>query len=100
MNTKIIIICPIHGEFEQTPWNHIKIGCGCQKCSHCGYSKAQILWLNFIATYYNIHISHAENAFTVCKKDCKCISGSFGVYCVLSRYLGSAMSMMSICFLR
>jgi len=61
MNTKIIIICPVHGNFLQSPWCHIKIGCGCQKCNYCGYSKSQILWLNFIATYNNIYIQHAEN---------------------------------------
>jgi len=30
--TKITIICPIHGEFEQTPQGHLK-GYGCCKCS-------------------------------------------------------------------
>lgn len=30
--TKLVIICKIHGEFEQTPAQHI-IGRGCQKCS-------------------------------------------------------------------
>jgi hypothetical protein len=29
--TKVIIICPEHGEFKQTPANHMK-GCGCWKC--------------------------------------------------------------------
>jgi hypothetical protein len=29
---KIIIVCKIHGEFEQTPHNH-KRGAGCQKCT-------------------------------------------------------------------
>ena len=29
--TKICIICPEHGEFWQTPKQHLK-GCGCQKC--------------------------------------------------------------------
>ena len=29
--TKVIIICPIHGEFEQTPENHLR-GHGCNKC--------------------------------------------------------------------
>ena len=35
--TNICIICPIHGEFWQTPHNHLNIargGCGCPKCSH------------------------------------------------------------------
>lgn len=30
-NTKVTIICPIHGEFEQRPANHIS-GQGCPKC--------------------------------------------------------------------
>ena len=30
-NTKMKIVCPIHGEFEQTPHDHIE-GHGCQKC--------------------------------------------------------------------
>ena len=30
--TKVCIICPIHGEFWQTPKNHIK-GQGCNKCA-------------------------------------------------------------------
>jgi hypothetical protein len=59
-NTNIKIICTTHGIFYQTPASHLR-GCGCQKCNIIGYSKAQILWLNFIATYYNIHIQHAEN---------------------------------------
>jgi len=29
--TKVIIICPIHGDFEQTPKEHLK-GSGCSKC--------------------------------------------------------------------
>lgn len=29
--TPVTIICPIHGEFTQTPNDHL-IGCGCQKC--------------------------------------------------------------------
>jgi hypothetical protein len=31
LNTKVKIICPIHGEFEQKPSNHL-VGKGCQKC--------------------------------------------------------------------
>ena len=29
---KVIIICPIHGEFEQSPETHLKSKCGCPKC--------------------------------------------------------------------
>ena len=30
-NKKVTIICPIHGDFQQTPTAHLK-GCGCFKC--------------------------------------------------------------------
>ena len=33
MNTKVKIICPIHGVFEQTPSSHLKYK-GCPYCSH------------------------------------------------------------------
>ena len=32
-STKVCIICPIHGEFWQTPNNHL-YGKGCEKCAH------------------------------------------------------------------
>ena len=35
--TKICIICPEHGEFWQTPSNHINQKQGCPKCSHRSY---------------------------------------------------------------
>ena len=33
MHTKVCIICPIHGEFWQTPHNHLK-GQNCPKCAN------------------------------------------------------------------
>lgn len=38
--TKVIITCPVHGDFEQTPSTHTRKGnpCGCPVCS---YSKAE-----------------------------------------------------------
>ena len=59
-HTKIIIICKIHGEFEQTPTGHLS-GRSCLKCNKNGYSKSQINWLNFISKYNNIDIQHVEN---------------------------------------
>lgn len=38
--TPIKIICSIHGEFEQLPFNHLK-GCGCTKCGTINSSKKQ-----------------------------------------------------------
>lgn len=31
--TKVKIICPVHGVIEQTPYNHLKYKSGCYKCS-------------------------------------------------------------------
>lgn len=33
MKTKVIIICPVHGIFEQTPDKHIHGKCGCPDCA-------------------------------------------------------------------
>ena len=32
-DTNVIIICPIHGDFKQTPYKHTNMGRGCQICS-------------------------------------------------------------------
>jgi hypothetical protein len=60
-NTKVIIICKIHGEFYQNPKSHYMTGAGCPKCCNNIYSKMQILWLNFLSKFHNIHIQHALN---------------------------------------
>jgi predicted GIY-YIG superfamily endonuclease len=35
--TNVIIICPIHGDFQQTPYNHVNKKC---ECPNCGRIKA------------------------------------------------------------
>lgn len=40
--TKVTIICPIHGEFEQTPERHLISVTGCSKCSRTKPRKAVI----------------------------------------------------------
>jgi len=60
-HTFVKIICKTHGEFLQRPNNHI-LGQGCPTCRPRYYSKTQIQWLNFISSYNQIQIQHAENA--------------------------------------
>ncbi len=48
--TKIIITCPTHGDFEQTPNNH-KRGQGCQKC----YGKEVLTQLKAIELFKKTH---------------------------------------------
>lgn len=31
-NTKVVIVCPTHGEFSQKPYSHISVGQGCPAC--------------------------------------------------------------------
>jgi len=57
---KVIIVCKTHGEFDQTPNNHLN-GNGCPKCVCNNYSKSSIKYLNFMEKYNNIQIQHAEN---------------------------------------
>ena len=42
-HTKVCIICPIHGEFWQTPSSHINQGCGCPKCANKNKTLEEIL---------------------------------------------------------
>ena len=53
METKIKIICPIHGDFEQRPDSHLKTK-GCPKCS---YDNQKSSYLDFIDKSNNIHNS-------------------------------------------
>ena len=57
----VSIICKKHGEFKQKASKHINASHGCPKCviSYC--SKQQIIWLDFMAIYYNIKIQHHMN---------------------------------------
>jgi len=54
----VIIICPTHGEFEQTPDNHIH-GEGCPKCACLGKSKPE-LDLYDVVTSYNPDVIHGD----------------------------------------
>ena len=50
--TKITIICPIHGYFEQTPFNHTKNGASCPHCYKDSTKKTQA---DFIKESKEIH---------------------------------------------
>ena len=53
--TNIIIICPIHGEFEQTPQNHLR-GRGCKFCANDKKrQKMQMSYDFFIKKAQEIH---------------------------------------------
>ena len=41
-HNKVNIICPIHGDFFQSPHDHLK-GCGCRKCANMYLSTSRSL---------------------------------------------------------
>lgn len=47
----VIIICPIHGDFSQTPDSHLQ-GSGCQKCAN-HLSKMEIELKEILSKYFN-----------------------------------------------
>lgn len=57
-NTKVVIICPVHGEFLQRPSVHLS-GSGCTKCGCHQFSGKSIKWLASQPRKYSIQ--HAEN---------------------------------------
>ena len=50
-DSKVTIVCPIHGEFKLTPKLHIQ-GSICYKCTH-NTSKMEIEFADFIKTFYS-----------------------------------------------
>lgn len=44
--TKVKIICPIHGLFEQSPQSHLKDGQNCPRCSISQGEEKIMIWLN------------------------------------------------------
>ena len=56
---QIIITCKEHGDFKQTPNNHLS-GSDCNKCFK-KYSKPQIEWLNNLQSALNITIENGDN---------------------------------------
>lgn len=56
MNTKVIITCPKHGDFLQSPKCHINRGQGCQKCQYESYKiKFSFTEAQFIKNAKSVH---------------------------------------------
>lgn len=55
--TKIIVTCPIHGDWETNPRNHLK-GCGCPKCVGKGLSTEE--WINRFKEVHNSKYDYSK----------------------------------------
>ena len=60
-DTKVCIICPIHGEFWQTPINHFK-GKNCIKCSNTGPSNKEQDLVSYIESIYSGRIVTSDRS--------------------------------------
>ena len=54
MNKRVIITCPVHGDFLQTPANH-KFGSGCMKCKNENLKEPKYSTKEFINILKDIH---------------------------------------------
>ena len=59
-NTKVNIICPVHGEFAQVPTDHLS-GHGCAKCSL--FESNPILEIKNMLNYYKINYKENDRKF-------------------------------------
>lgn len=57
----IKIVCPIHGEFEQLPDNHLRKGYGCVKCSNCGVSSGENELIDYIKSIEKVVETSVSN---------------------------------------
>jgi len=78
LKTKVKIICPIHGVFEQTPKNHL-IGCGCQKCvNNIKYDKET--FVNISNIKHNNKYDYSESNYINSVTPVKIICPIHGVF--------------------
>lgn len=59
--TKVLITCPVHGDFEQTPGNHLQ-GYGCSRCS---FDKQILTQKEIISKFTKIHGTKYDYSKTV-----------------------------------
>ena len=78
MNKKVIITCPVHGNFEQYPWNHLN-GAGCKLCGNIYKRSDSETFINkakLIHSSYNY--SEVEYSTSMDKVEIICLEhGSF-----------------------
>ncbi len=56
----VIITCPQHGDFRQTPSTHLS-GYGCRQCTQIGYSRKSVDWITQEAKSRRMkNVQHAE----------------------------------------
>lgn len=82
-DSKILIICPIHGEFWQTAYHHLK-GCGCPKCAAKEIGGKRRVkkeeWLKRFKEMYGDKYDYSEAEFKTNKDKIKIICPKHGEF--------------------
>ena len=82
VNCKIRIICPIHGEFEQTYWNHVHQKKGCKFCGRIRTTEAKKLSIKtFIERSKKTHEDFENYDFSNIKLEEKDHFGRIKMFC-------------------
>ena len=81
---KVRIICPIHGEFEQTPHHHLHRKQGCPKCSYLSVSiktrKSENIFINEAKLIHNNKYNYSKVEYKNSKTKVKIICPIHGVF--------------------
>ena len=76
-STKVCIICPIHGEFWQSPANHLK-GKGCPKC--CGKNKTTEEFIEQARRVHGGKYGYSKVEYTTCDTKICIICPKHGIF--------------------
>lgn len=85
LKTKMKIICPIHGEFEQPPHSHLN-GHGCEKCGIIKRSLTQTItnedFISKCVKTHNGYYDYAKTKYTGCYNDVDVVCPKHGLFTV------------------
>ena len=83
MSKPVTIICPIHGEFEQTPEHH-ELGCGCPKCASIenGLQKRKSFdeWISDIERIHGKRYTYNKETYTKADVPMEIVCPEHGVF--------------------
>jgi hypothetical protein len=100
-NTKVCIICPIHGEFWQRPNNHLN-GCGCSKCTKFRNKYTTEEWIEYAKSIHGnkydyskvIYKTSKDNVIIICPEhgefNIRPDNHNHGEGCPVCRYIKSS----------
>ncbi len=80
-NTKVCIICPIHGEFWQRPNNHLN-GCGCSKCTKFRNKYTTEEWIEYAKSIHGNRYDYSKVIYKTSKDNVTIICPEHGEFSI------------------